>query len=386
MSRTLPRRLALPTLLCLALVAAPMSAQRPDNDRGQHEDQDRHEGGPDRPIRVDCTHGGSIMRALERYPEHTDRITIEISGLCQEAVVISRKVLIRGTDPATDGITGPTALPTTTTALVNVHGVAGFGATPGFEVVRFEHLSITNSPNLGLAVNTAQLGMTDVTISGHINQAMLSFPGGSIYADHVRIIDNHNIGLNAAGGRINCSDCELTNNNPGGGPAAVSQAAGVAQLLNATITGRNGVQSMYGGTFQISGGTINVQTRAVNAQLAGQVQLQTDVQLTGSVVCSVQSFIDVRRGTGTNGFTQLSTASGGTNLITNGCVMLAGQGTTVLAGVTQVSVGAYVGTEGGAATTVRFNALSCSNGGKVTTTGGNIVVNNVPGIPAACGV
>lgn len=374
MSRSLPRRLALPTLLILAMAPVPMSAQRPDNP-GQA-------AGADRPIMVDCAQGGSINRALEMFADRTDQITIEISGFCQEALVISRKVLIRGTNPSTDGITGPAVLPSS--SLINVHGVNGFGP-PGLEVVRFEHLSIVNSPSLGITVNTAQLGLSDVTISGHANQAMLAFQGGSIYGDHVRIIDNNNIGLNGAGGAIRCTDCELTNNNPGGGPAAVSSLGSNVFLINPTITGRSGVQAVSGGRMQMMGGTINVQTRAVNAQLAGQVLFSDDVQVTGSVSCSVHGVIDSRQGQGSFGLHQLSMASVGNNLIANGCFMMAGPGTTVLAGHTWVSVGAYVGTEGGPTAVVQFNALSCLTGGKVTTNGGTIYVNNVAGIPAACG-
>ena len=385
MSNVRARQLALPTLLCLALATASVTAQHPDADRGQgREGQEHHEGGPDRPIRVDCAHGGSIGRALEQFPERTDSITIEISGFCEEALVISRKVILRGSDPNTDGISGPPTLPLTTTALINVHGVSGFG-TSGYEVVRFEHLSIVGSPNLGLAVNTAQLGLSDVTISHHTNQAMLAFQGGSIYGDHVRIVDNNNIGLNGAGGHINCVDCELTNNNPGGGPAAVVNAGSTVILLNAAITGRAGVQAVGGGNLLMIGGTINAQTRAVSAQQAGQLQFRDNVQVTGSVICSVQGLIDSRQGPTTFGLHQLSNASGGNNQITNGCFMMAGPGTTILTGQTTVSVGAYVGTEGGPAAVLKFGALSCSTGGKVTTTGGNVSVNNVPGIPAPCG-
>lgn len=374
MSRSLPRRLALPTLLFLAMASVPMSAQRPDNP-GQA-------AGADRPIMVDCAQGGSINRALEMFADRSDRITIEISGFCQEALVISRKVLIRGTNPSTDGITGPAVLPSS--SLINVHGVNGFGP-PGLEVVRFEHLSIVNSPNLGITVNAAQLALSDVTISGHANQALLAFQGGSVYGDHVRIVDNNNIGLNGAGGTIKCTDCELTNNNPGGGPAAVSGLGSNVFLINATITGRSGVQAVSGGRMQMMGGTINVQTRAASAELAGQMLFSDDVQVTGSVSCSVHGVIDSRQGQGSFGLHQLSMASVGNNLIANGCFMMAGPGTTVLAGHTWISVGAYVGTEGGPAAIVRFNALSCLTGGKVTTNGGTIYVNNVPGIPAACG-
>ena len=129
--------------------------------------------------------------------------------------------------------------------------------------------------------------------------------------------------------------------------------------------------------------SIAVTTRAVIA-LAGRFHFQNDVQVTGGIICGLQSYIDSRRGAGTMGLHQLSNA-GVSNQILNGCFLLAGPGTTVLTGQTVVGAGAYVGTEGPPnATTLTFGSLGCSNGGKVTTTGGTIFVGTVPGVPVGC--
>lgn len=371
---TFSRHLVLPAVLLLSLAMVPMSAERRDNDSDQ--------GGPDRPIQVNCARGDSIQQALDRFPERSEQFTINISGFCREKLVISRKVILRGTDRNTDGIISPADLGTAT-ATINVHGVTGFG-TAGAEMVRFEHLSITGSPRLAVTVNTAQLGLTDVTISQNGNHGLLTFDGGSVYADSVTLSDNGGAGILAATGSIRCTNCQITGNSPNGVPGVIAGSGGAVQLFTSTITGRTGVQA-NGGEVNMFGGSIVVTTRAVIAQSAGRFRFQNDVQVSGAIICGLQSSIDSRRGTGAGGFNQVSNASGINNQILNGCFLLAGPGTTALVGPTSVGAGAYVGTEGPPGVTkLSFGSLSCANGGKVTTTGGTILVNNVPGVPVGC--
>ena len=385
MSRSLPRQFALPFLVCLSLAAAPMWAQRPDNDRQQrHPDDDRHEGGPDRTIAVDCTQGGSIQRALQRFPERTEPITIEVHGFCEGPIDISRQVVIRGTNPATDGITGGASLGNRT-GLVVVYGVSGFGLA-GAESVRFEHLTIKDSPNLGLTVNVAQVGLSDVVIRDNHNHGMLAFGAAYIFGDHVTATGNGGSGFLTSGGQIRCDTCDISGNGVVNATApAINAGPGQTFLWNSTVIGFNGIVVANGGELFLTGGSVTATQRALNIQSAGLAFLQNNAQLSGGVFCGAQGLLDSRRGTGTNGLTQTSTGSGGSNQITYGCLFLAGAGTTTFAGQTTVSVGSYVGTDGGNQAIVQFSALNCLTGGKVTTNGGSIIVNNVPGIPAACG-
>src|SRR6185503_4060518 len=55
-------------------------------------------------VKVDCAKGDTINAALASNPK-VQRLTIEISGMCHENVVVTRdRVTLRGSDPAHDGI------------------------------------------------------------------------------------------------------------------------------------------------------------------------------------------------------------------------------------------------------------------------------------------
>ena len=375
----LSRRLTVAVVTLLTVVAlGPVRAQQRD-DRDQ--DRDHREGGPNRPIQVDCTAGESLARALQMFPERTDQITIQIHGFCQEAVDITRKVIIQGTDPQIDGISGPASLGNRT-AMVVVYGVNGFGLT-GSESVRLENLTVMGSPNIGVSVDNAQLGLTNVVIRDNSGIGMVIFPLGSGYAMNVIVQDNHRTGVLTASGSFNCVSCTLTNNGPTEWQANVN-GAGRATFTNTTMTGNKGVASSQAGQMNVYGGSIAAANRAAEITNGGQVFFQGDAMLTGALFCSTQGVLDSRKGAGSNGFTQLSNAGGGNNAILNGCVFLAASGTTTLSGSTTVGAGSITATENGNSAIVRFNALTCSNGGKVTTTSGQIFVNSVLGIPASC--
>ena len=373
MTRPLRSLATLIVALILAVTAVSLSAQRGIG-AGL-----TNAPGLGQPIRVDCTQGDSLQSALDAMPQSTSQITIEIHGFCQEQITIERKVIIRGADPQTDGITGPAI--GNGTALVTVFGVNGFGPL-GSEPVRLEHLTVKNSSGFGVSANATQLGLTDVVIRDNGNIGLGAFAASFVFATDLTVIDNGRAGLFSRGS-ISCTDCTLNNNGPTGAPGLSADQAGKILFINSSLTGQAGIQSTSGADVTIIGGTISATTYAAMIQNGGHVFFQNDTQLTGSVACGTQGILDSRRGAGTAGFTQLSNASGGNNVITNGCFFLAGPGTTTLTGSTFVTAGGWVGTEGPpAVTTVKFNALGCSSGGKVT--GATVMVNNVAGIPTSC--
>jgi len=371
MSRWLTLRLALPFLACVSLAATPGSAQKSPQSPGI-----------DRPIVVNCAEGGSIQRALLMFPQRTEQIQIEVHGFCEEAVDISRSVVIRGTDPATDGITGPASIGNRT-GLVVVFGVTGFGL-PGEEMVRLENLTVKDSPNLGVTVNLAQVGLTDVVIRDN-NYGLLAFTGGHVTANSITVSGNRNAGILVSGGNLRCNGCTVSGNGVVNVNAPeVGVSSGQLFLNGTTVNGRNGLRASNGSDLFVTGGSVTAVQWALNIQSAGRAFLQNDAQLNGGVFCGARGLLDSRRGQGTTGLNQVSTTGG--NQITNGCFLLAGPGTTTFVGPTTVSVGSYVATEGGNQAIVTFAQLGCTTGGKVTTAGGSIVVNSVPGIPAVCGV
>lgn len=337
--------------------------------------------GINQPTHVNCDAGESLQAAIDAAPQSAAQITIDIHGFCQEQITIERKVLIRGTNSQTDGIAGPSL--GNNTALVVVFGVNGFGRT-GSETVRFEHLTIKDSSNIGLSVNLSQLGLDDVTIRNNGNIGLAGFAASFVVATNLSVTDNAGAGLFSRS-NLFCRDCVVTGNGGASSAGIAADLAGKIVLATTTLTSTTGLRASSGGEIVMFGGTISATQRAISVQSGGRVFIENGTQVTGSVVCGAQGLLDSRRGTGTAGLTQTSTASGGNNQITNGCFFLAGPGTTTLAGQTTVSVGSYAGTEGGNQAVVRYNSLNCFTGGKVTTSGGSILVNNVPGIPVACG-
>ncbi len=336
--------------------------------------------GLNQPTRVDCTQGESLQAALDAVPQNTDQITIELHGFCAEPIHVTRKVIIRGTDPQTDGIAGPST--GNSSALVSVHGINDFWRT-GIQTVRFEHLTIKDSSNIGLSINISQLGLDDVVIRNNANIGLGAFPGSFVSATNTTITDNGGSGI-LSQGRISCANCSVSGNGPNGAAAVAADQAGKIFLIDTSIQGTAGIQAVSSGEVTMFGGSITAAARAANILSGGHVFFQNGTLISGSVQCSLQGLLDSRRGAGTAGFTQTSNAAGGNNVISNGCVFLAGPGTTTLTGTTIVTAGGFVATEGSPAlTTVKFSALGCSAGGKVT--GATITVNNVPGIPAGCG-
>lgn len=97
-----------------------------------------------RTVRVDCTTGQSIQRALE---VKADELVVEISGVCAEDLLIHRdNVTLRGADPAVDGVRGVAAGVTSADGVVEVRRARN---------VRIENLTISEGGKSGLTVNQA---------------------------------------------------------------------------------------------------------------------------------------------------------------------------------------------------------------------------------------
>jgi len=89
-------------------------------------------------ILVECEEGESIDAKLDK---HAERLIIEIRGICEENVLIQRDhVVLRGADPATDGIRGRSGDPKATLTLRDVSSIT------------IENLSIGGGPDSGLLV------------------------------------------------------------------------------------------------------------------------------------------------------------------------------------------------------------------------------------------
>ena len=339
-------------------------------------EDDRHGGTSPRTVSVDCTDGGSIQRALARFPE-ADQLVINVHGVCRERVEIRRRVLLRGSDPATDGITGPASLDGYG-YLVSVFHVPGIGQT-GNDAVMFEHLSITGSPVSGMGVVGTEVSLSDVVVSHNVREGVTAYGGSIIFLNSTTVSDNGTVGVFAVGGgHIQCTDCQLTNNL---GSQARADSGAAALLVDTQVTGQTGVVAP-GGEVTVRGGSVTTTALALSIGRGGRMFINDGTEVSGTVACDSQGLLDSRATPATTvGMTQVALSVGG-NRITNGCVAIAGAGTTTFVGATTINAASHATVMGGG--TLKVGALSCVNGGKASTQGGTLLVNNVPGVPAAC--
>lgn len=207
---------------------------------------------PSHTIAVDCEHGETIRQAL-KHP--AQQLVIEISGFCQERVVITRSnVTLIGSDPATDGITGPAVDdPVVQRALVRVIDARN---------VRFENLAISGSESRGLeGQDPAAVDIVNCRVTDNGFRAIQANNGASINVVDSVIADNGNVALiTFSGGLITCTRCTVDHN---GGILAVAVRGSVIQFDDSSLStsGTVGVLSaergsVYGSDTDVSAGLV----------------------------------------------------------------------------------------------------------------------------------
>ncbi len=181
-------------------------------------------GPPSATVQVDCAAGDSIQAALNNRAQE---LTIEISGTCQENVVIRRgNVVLRGGDPNLDGIEAAGGLP-----LPNPVDVLST-----FQVT-LENLKLSGG-TFGLGVDYSfAVDVVNCRLEGN------SF-GGVIAANSnldlfdTAITGNARRGAIVNGGSFRCFDCAIAD-NPGGGVgiAVLTQEAARVTLVDTVLSG-----------------------------------------------------------------------------------------------------------------------------------------------------
>lgn len=193
---------------------------------------------------VKCDKGDSIQTALE---DKADPLVIEVQGKCQEAVEVRRSgVTIRGTDPAVDGIVGPTSAE----VLVQVADSTFDSpvAVQGELAVNLENLAIENGDGGGLLAYEANVSLTNVWISGNAGVGA-RFSGGTfaLLLD-CRLENNGQAGISVARvARIGCTNCEIHGN---AGAAGSVDAAGELFLETSNVSGPIGFRALAGGRIE----------------------------------------------------------------------------------------------------------------------------------------
>lgn len=228
-------------------------------------------------VPVDCAAGDSINEALRQPAEE---LTIEISGICTENVVVSRSnVTLIGTDPSTDGIQGASGIPINNAVLV-------FGTFS----VTIENLQLTGAVG-GLGVDYAfAVRVINCRLENN------SYAGAFLSGANVRFEDTVITGNGRRGVRmsqasfLNCIRCTIEN-NPAAGERTGIQAFNGSHiyLSDSIVEGATGIDTTaskveaWGGSGEIKGAAT-----AIRAVDNASVRLGS-ISLTGALFVEVKS-------------------------------------------------------------------------------------------------
>jgi hypothetical protein len=222
-------------------------------------------------VKVDCAKGDTINVALASNPK-AQKLTIEITGMCHENVVVTRdRVTLHGTDPAQDGIQAventeftDAALWVRAAALFTVENLTLTGGFSGLLATNANHplLQITNcrftgNTNFGLQLENALVSATDATFEA----AGTAIPAGVFLSS-----------------RLGCSRCTFT--SPG--PQSVMTVINSLAFINQSAFSGGPVRA-EGSTINIADSTISTTspgTPAINATNGNSVVL-TRVEIFG---------------------------------------------------------------------------------------------------------
>jgi hypothetical protein len=228
-----------------------------------------------RTIRVDCARGQSINAALAA---NADELIIEISGKCNEAVVVKRsRVTLRGTNPALDGLIGPVG---DFVPLMEVRA-ANFGTRTGaLPAVQLRNLSISQSGDYGLFVDSSIVAINNCLFADNrgVGGQGLHFTRSSSAVIVDSTFQTDEIFLFQSS--VQCRSCTFSGNP--GAAFIVSGGGSHGSLVNSSINGGGGAAAHTGADLNLvnttvtgTHGTINVeqaQARVQGSTLSGHVE------------------------------------------------------------------------------------------------------------------
>lgn len=323
-------------------------------------------------VRVDCSKGQSINRALRHA---ADDLVVEISGLCEENVVVNReRVTLRGADPTADGIRAATLDTPGSFALLvrssyvrvenlmitggqtyglvvshtSGYGRFEWGSDPGVEVV---NCRIVNNPGIGLSAEDSSVTVKDTTFSGNAR--------GGAYA--------------LGSGSVRCTNCTFTDNGTaleGFVEATVTSNRGIVTLTNSNVTGARGLTVLHGRAIVTDSSIAATNDRAISGFFESEISLSGS-SVIGRIVLGQQSHARLE------GVTQTANALGRSGIgLDQGASLVASDGDAVatslfgnidLAGFSSAVLRDGSGVNGNL-TCVEGSNVACTDPSKVTGT------------------
>lgn len=219
---------------------------------------------------VDCAAGQSISAVVDQYRYATAPLTIDITGVCDEVVVVRRNdVTLRAASPGA-------GIHSDSPSHGNVTASQGSGVT-------VEGLSLTGGGSGFMAARNSQSVLSNVDIS-QADSGVVALDGSFIEVIDSTIHNNENGAVAMRGGVVAISSSLIEFNTNG----VVATFSGVVNLRDIApdatstdgVTLRNntiGVVAQMGGTAAINGALIEAGNIGVFAQTQAAVQLSSTV-------------------------------------------------------------------------------------------------------------
>ena len=225
-------------------------------------------------VKVDCTKGDEINKALLSNLQ-AQKLTIEITGMCHENVVVTRDgVTLHGTDPANDGIQAVANTEVTDAALwvrsARLVTVENLTLTGGFSGL------LASNANLPVMVITNCRLMGNNTFGLHLQNSVANAADTTFESP----VNSVPVGL-FIGSRLGCTHCTLTAPASGVTPA-INVVNSTALFFNqSTLTG--GPVRAEGSSVTISDSSIDVSALNVPSvnSISETALILTRVQITG---------------------------------------------------------------------------------------------------------
>jgi len=234
-------------------------------------------------VAVDCTTGGSISEALETPARE---LTIQISGICNENVVIERgKVTLVGSDKTTDGIHGVATGAPFEPPVVNVLRSSN---------VQLENLTIANGPRHGVVTDYSKVAMDHCDVTGNPGWGLIFLQASRNHLTDVTVSTNGSGGmLVARASTINFNVGEISGNGTDRWAVSMSEAA-YAYFRDSTISGDKGVEAFMSGFAYLEDTPVTATDVALLSSEQGDINVvgrDATVQISGAIQADWKAFL-----------------------------------------------------------------------------------------------
>lgn len=240
-------------------------------------------------VEVDCAAGDSISAVLDEYPSGNAELTINVSGVCSDSVLIIRdRVTIRGVTPDaaienTSELLGSIIVSRGASA-VNVEDITLSGGAYGLIVTRNANVTVRNTEFTGSATGAITIhgGVLEITGS-HLhdltNSGLLAVRTSVINADSSIIENTANAVVATSNGTVALDDT-TPDTDPSSGVTINNAAVGAVIQLGGHLVSSNvtynpnsvGIYLVLGGSATVSRSSFNNSVIGVDARKNTSIQ------------------------------------------------------------------------------------------------------------------